>query len=254
MSRIAYGLALAALLVGCNGGSKEANAASPDGVPAAGKLSAIKSKDVKPGEGPKAEKGDAVIVLYRGTLMNGTEFDSNMSSTYEANLEKDPFSFTIGNGEVIKGWDEGLVGAQTGTVRELEIPSDKAYGPNGSGDKIGPNADLKFSVKVLKVVKKGAEPIIDAKNVKLGSGAEVKETSKVNLKYKGTFLNGKEFDVREKTGLVPMSRVIPGVRAAIVGMKKGGVRAISIPPGMAGSYMIRGNQFVNFEVEVLDVQ
>ncbi len=74
----------------------------------------LTSTDVHPGTGAKAAKGDLLTVLYKGTLKNGKVFDENM--------EKAPFAFTLGAGEVIKGWDQGLVGMKVGGERKLVIP------------------------------------------------------------------------------------------------------------------------------------
>lgn len=97
--------------------------------------------DEKVGEGPEAKKGDKVKVHYTGTLMNGKQFDSSVG--------KEPFSFTIGQGMVIKGWDEGVPGMKVGGKRKLTIPWQMAYGESGSGDKIPPKAALKFDIELL---------------------------------------------------------------------------------------------------------
>lgn len=101
------------------------------------------------GTGPEAQKGDAVKVHYTGTLMSGKEFDSSRG--------KDPFQFTLGQGGVIKGWDEGVPGMKVGGKRKLTIPWQMAYGEKGSGDKIPPKAALKFDVELLEVVGKGSD-------------------------------------------------------------------------------------------------
>lgn len=100
--------------------------------------------DEKEGTGPEAKKGDTVKVHYTGTLMNGKQFDSSVG--------KDPFQFTLGQGQVIKGWDEGVPGMKVGGKRKLTIPWNMAYGEAGSGDKIPPKAALKFDVELLEIV------------------------------------------------------------------------------------------------------
>jgi FKBP-type peptidyl-prolyl cis-trans isomerase len=104
--------------------------------------------DEKVGTGPEAKKGDKVKVHYTGTLMNGKQFDSSVG--------KDPFSFTVGQGMVIKGWDEGVPGMKVGGKRKLTIPWNMAYGEAGSGDKIPPKAALKFDIELLEI--EGAAP------------------------------------------------------------------------------------------------
>lgn len=101
-------------------------------------------EDVVVGTGPEAKSGDKVKVHYTGTLMNGTQFDSSVG--------KDPFEFTLGQGNVIKGWDEGVPGMKVGGKRKLTIPWQMAYGEAGSGDKIPPKAALKFDVELLEIV------------------------------------------------------------------------------------------------------
>jgi len=89
------------------------------------------------------ESGDSITVDYTGTLEDGTKFDSSLDAGQ-------PFTFTIGQGAVIKGWDQGLLGMKVGEERKLIIPSDLAYGSNGSGP-IPPNATLIFTVKLISI-------------------------------------------------------------------------------------------------------
>ena len=96
-------------------------------------------KDVKVGKGEEVQTGDTVSVNYTLWRKDGTELES---STYQ---------FTLGAGEVIKGWDQGVEGMKVGGTRVLYIPPDLAYGDQGSPPKIPPNATLKFKVKLLAV-------------------------------------------------------------------------------------------------------
>jgi FKBP-type peptidyl-prolyl cis-trans isomerase FkpA len=109
------------------------------------------------GAGPEAQTGDTVKMHYTGKLLNGKEFDSSRT-------RNEPFSFTLGKGEVIKGWDEGIPGMKVGGKRTLTIPYTLAYGEKGSGDKIPPKAALKFDVELVEVVGKGgaAKPAASA--------------------------------------------------------------------------------------------
>ncbi len=96
------------------------------------------------GTGREAKTGDKVKVHYTGTLTNGEKFDSSRDRS-------EPFPFTLGKGEVIKGWDQGVAGMKVGGKRKLTIPSDLGYGDQGSPPKIPPGATLKFDVELLGV-------------------------------------------------------------------------------------------------------
>lgn len=106
-----------------------------------GNLTNMVIEDVKVGDGETVKEGDEVKVHYIGTLQNGTEFDNSKK-------RGEPFTFTVGAGEVIKGWDEGLVGMKVGGQRILVIPPDKAYGERGIGPIPG-NATLVFAIELL---------------------------------------------------------------------------------------------------------
>ena len=255
MSRYAYAILLSLIVSGCNKSGTDTSS-TPSGGDAqhAAAVNELKIQDLEPGSGPAAADGDLVFVLYRVTLMNGTEFDANMTSKFEPIATKDPFSLVIGTGSVIKGWDEGLVGTKEGMVRSLTIPYAKAYGDAGSGEKIPPKADLKFDVKVLKIVKKGEVPEITAKTTAPGTGNAITENSKVVIKYTGTFLNGKVFDKRDKIALTPVKNLVPGFSDALMGLKTGGKRTITFPPGSVQFVGIQANQFMVVEVEVLEVK
>lgn len=101
-------------------------------------------KDTKVGTGAEALTGSRVSVHYTGTLLDGKKFDSSKD-------RGQPFTFTIGAGQVIKGWDQGVHGMKVGGVRELIIPPHLAYGERGAGGVIGPNATLKFEIELLGV-------------------------------------------------------------------------------------------------------
>lgn len=100
--------------------------------------------DIKVGEGTEAADGKKVTVHYTGTLTDGTKFDSSKD-------RGTPFSFVLGSGMVIQGWDQGVKGMKEGGVRKLIIPSHLAYGSRGAGAVIPPNSTLVFEVELLKV-------------------------------------------------------------------------------------------------------
>lgn len=108
-----------------------------------GELVRLVIDDVKIGTGDEVTKGKTVSVHYIGTTRDGVKFDSS----YDRGL---PFSFTVGAGEVIKGWEEGLVGMKVGGQRILVIPADMAYGNRQVGP-IPPNTPLVFAIELLEV-------------------------------------------------------------------------------------------------------
>ncbi|MDP3725495.1 MAG: FKBP-type peptidyl-prolyl cis-trans isomerase [Nanoarchaeota archaeon] len=107
-------------------------------------LPEVKMAVLKEGEGEKVVKnGDAVSVHYEGRLEDGTVFDSS----YKRGA---PFEFTVGLGQVIQGWEKGLIGMKEGEKRQLTIPSELGYGEKGQGS-IPPNATLIFDVELVKI-------------------------------------------------------------------------------------------------------
>ena len=119
--------------------------------------SGLQYKVIKEGKGPKPKPTDTVKVHYRGTLLNGTEFDSSYK-------RGQPVTFSVG--EVIKGWNEALQLMPVGSKWQLVVPSDLAYGDHGAGQDIGPNSTLIFEVELLSIAPKTdakAEPKPDSK-------------------------------------------------------------------------------------------
>jgi len=100
---------------------------------------------VKEGSGVGAENGDKLTVNYVGTLTDGTKFDSSLDPGRE------PFTLTLGAGQVIKGWDEGLVGMKVGEERKLTVPPELGYGAQSPSSKIPANSTLIFDVTLLKI-------------------------------------------------------------------------------------------------------
>jgi peptidylprolyl isomerase len=178
MRRLLPALACAVLLAACGGSSKNdetaatpTNTAKPTATATAAPVGKVKvtgalgarpkvvitpinatppaklvKKDIAKGHGKAAKAGDTVTVQYLGALFqNGTEFDASWN-------RNQPFSFPLGAGQVIPGWDKGVAGMKVGGRRVLTIPPDLGYGPQGSGP-IPPNSTLVFVVDMLKIKK-----------------------------------------------------------------------------------------------------
>lgn len=156
---VAAGLAaalVAAILIARSGGSSNDSGPAdtagltkpkvevPDGPPP----TTLEAKDLIEGSGAVAKRGDLVTVHYVGVdYQSGEEFDASWD-------RGQPFPFQLGGGQVIPGWDQGLVGMRVGGRRELIIPPDLAYGPAGSPPAIAPNATLIFVFDLLAVRKR----------------------------------------------------------------------------------------------------
>ncbi len=112
-------------------------------------VTSLQVTDETIGTGATAVKGDSVTVEYVGALTDGTVFDASANHPQT----KDGFTFTLGAGQVIQGWDQGVAGMKVGGVRKLVIPPSMAYGAQGISGVIPPNATLVFQVKLLSVTK-----------------------------------------------------------------------------------------------------
>ena len=120
-----------------------------DAIPAAAtgltndNVTALKTEDQSLGTGAEAIAGKPIVMNYIGRLVDGTQFDTSCG-------KGSPFEFNLGRGQVIQGWDQGIVGMKVGGKRRLIIPSNLGYGPSGSGP-IPPNAALVFDVELVAV-------------------------------------------------------------------------------------------------------
>lgn len=106
----------------------------------------LKIETLAPGTGDTAKKGDALRMHYTGTLLDGKKFDSSHD-------RGEPFQFTLGAGQVIQGWDQGIEGMQVGEKRKLLIPYEMAYGERGFPPVIPPKSPLVFEIELIEIVR-----------------------------------------------------------------------------------------------------
>ena len=207
----------------------------------------LQFEDVTVGSGESPLPGSVVVVEYTGFLEDGTVFDSSYK-------RRDPFSFAIGKGQVIKGWDEGVASMKVGGKRQLRIPPDLAYGERGAGAMIKPGATLVFDVELKEVKPPRVAPaapqtIADADytttesglkyhDFEVGSGPQPTTGQNVEVEYTGWLTDGTKFDSsydRAKGIVFPVGtgRVIKGWDEGLLSMKVGGRRQLVIPGDIA---------------------
>jgi len=230
-----------------------------------------------PGSGDLARPGDVVDVHYRGTLADGTQFDSSHS-------RGQPIQFILGQGMVIAGWDEGVAMMRKGGKARLIIPPQLAYGSRGAGGVIPPNATLNFEVELVEIrpgpavapqtVAEGDYTTtasgLRSYDLQVGAGAEAVAGRTVLVHYTGWLTDGTRFDSSRQPRR-PMGRqepfsfrlgggeVIKGWDEGVAGMRVGGKRQLVIPAALAygdrgaGEVIPPGATLI-FEVELVDVR
>lgn len=217
-----------------------------------GSYDTLVTTDLIVGSGTEAKTGDNISMQYVGVLgSDGTEFDASWNRGA-------PFDFTLGAGQVISGWDEGIVGMKVGGRRVLQIPSDMAYGATARGDVIGANADLLFIVDLIEVAPPPPTPVppppappIDDEflgafdelaitDLIEGEGRAAAEGDIIAVQYVGVLAaDGTEFDSSWSRGAIPFrviagrGGVIDGWNQGLLGMKVGGERLLQIPAQLA---------------------
>jgi len=229
----------------------------------------VQYTDTVVGSGASPESGQVVTVHYTGRLDDGTEFDSSVG--------RGPFAFRQDAGQVISGWEEGVVGMKVGGKRTLVIPPELAYGAEGREPQIPPDATLTFDIELLAVSDAPAEspPGVAGEETELqpgllsvdiveGSGDAVEEGDTVFAHYTAWLEeDGTQFDssllspqvVNFKIGESPVA----GWDVGVPGMKEGGKRRLTVPPELAfgaegaGEGAIPPNATLVFDIEVIEI-
>lgn len=227
--------------------------------------------ELQPGSGEAPQPGQIVAVHYRGTLADGTEFDNSYT-------RGEPITFTLGQGMVIPGWDEGIALMRKGAKARLIIPPDLGYGAAGAGGVIPPNATLTFEVELVDILQGApaspttvdeAQYTTTASGLKyydlqVGSGPAISAGQTAVVHYTGWLTDGTQFDSSLNRGEpfpfpVGGGQVIKGWDEGVAGMQVGGRRQLVIPPALgygergAGG-VIPPNATLVFEVELLEIK
>ena len=225
--------------------------------------SGLKFRDEVIGTGESPEPGDTVVVHYTGTLdSNGNKFDSSRD-------RGQPFSFSIGRGQVIKGWDIGVMSMKVGGKRVLVIPAALGYGERGAGADIPPNATLRFDVELLDIVRPW--PQDDQLKVQRtasglqyiqysqGSGAQAKKGQTVAVHYSGYLEDGRMFDSSRTRGepiefQLGAGQVIKGWDEGIALMSPGAKLKLIIPASLGYGNAGAGGVIPPGATLILDVE
>lgn len=213
-------------------------------------------EDLKLGDGAPVERNSNITVHYHGTLTSGAVFDTTRG--------KDPATFPLS--KLIPGWQAGLRGMKVGGVRRLTLPPILAYGDADRLDddgkvKIPANSALVFSIELLKV-DSGMPPITTPSGLKIedlvvGTGTECMKGATVKVRYRGTLINGQEFDSGEIE--YPLARLVQGWQEGVPGMKVGGKRKLYVPYKLGYGEQgfppeIPPKADLIFEIELLEVK
>ncbi len=214
------------------------------------------------------EPGYLVTVHYTGMLMDGTKFDSSYD-------RESPFQFLLGQGLVIRGWDEGIGLLSAGCKAEFVIPPDLGYGERGADGIIPPNATLKFEVELVEFGPHVPTEIAEADytttesglqyfDLSPGQGASPQNGNNVAVHYSGWLEDGTKFDSSLERGqpfifVIGQGNVIKGWDEGVLSMKTGGKRQLRIPPDLGYGERGAGNSIppnatLIFEVELLGFQ
>jgi len=232
------------------------------------------------GNGPLPKDGETVKVHYTGWLMNGQKFDSSVD-------RGQPFSFMLGTGRVIKGWELALRLMKKGEKIMVYLPSDLAYGERGAGEVIPPNAILVFEIELLDITNRDKVIQQDMKTIEAylkekgleaqpspyglyyhidrpGTGPNARPGDLVTVNYTGMLLDGKVFDSSYSrdapiTFTLGRGQVIEGWEKGLLFFNKGAKGTIYLPSPLAygdsgAGALIPPNAILIFDIEVVDIQ
>ena len=186
--------------------------------------------DVSIGDGDEILPGHTIIVEYVGKLEDGTIFDSS-------DIQEENLIFTLGVNNVIEGLDEGIPGMKVGGVRQIEIPSQKAFGRNGmcisdGSCPVPPNATVIFDITIVDIL-----DYVLIEDVTIGSGNLALVGSLVEIEYVGVLQDGRLIASSSASGSLSVilgdGSVIDGLEIGVQEMRVGGVRRLTIPPILA---------------------
>ena len=236
--------------------------------------SGLKYRDIKEGTGEPPTKGHTCVVHYTGWLwVNGAKGEK-VDSSVDRGV---PYSFHVGEGEMIKGWDEGVLSMRgpgpldrenrVSGKRELLIPPDLAFGARGAGGRVPPNATLFYEIELLEIWEK-LENGLEYYDTKIGTGAEPKPGQTCSMHYTGWLwkdnAKGKKFDSSADGDPYPFAlgkhEVIKGWEEAAATMKVGGKRKVLIPPKLGygdrgfGGGVIPPKATLFFDLELMKVR
>jgi peptidylprolyl isomerase len=230
--------------------------------------SGLNYKEIVIGNGRKPVLGDKLKVHYTGMLEDGTIFDNSYDRGF-------PIQFILGQGQVIKAWEEGLKSMNVGGKRKLIVPPHLGYGDLGSPPIIPPNSTLIFEVELIAIEKRDTEFDIPGRDErtdsgimmiihKEGSGIKPSNGKSVEIHYTGMLHTGKVFDSTHEKGetynfVLGKDNVIKGWEEALYLMRKGEKRSVIIPPNLGYGSKGKGktippNATLIYEIELVDVK
>lgn len=277
--QIIAAVACALALTACGGSGSKTTDTTPAVV-----QPAFKTTDTVVGTGTVAANGDLIVVNYVGYLYDSTKADLK-GAKFDSSVDRNvPYSFTLGVGAVLPGWDQGILGMKAGGKRTLVIPASLAYGANtrtalpavgtNTYAAIPANSPLVFDIEVVSVVTATVPVVVPPpttlviKDTVTGTGTEAVAGKAVTVHYTGWLYDGTRVDFKGyqfDTNQAPTTPfaftvgtgTIAGFAQGVTGMKVGGKRTVTIPPGLGYGATANGaipaNSTLIFDIELISV-